>query len=261
VTWPNGQTGIDLFLGDNSRLEQTLVFKMGSDPKFLNPLKAFINRRMYANIVNDFLVPLGTAAVMTKDEEGAIIEESLKNVASCGDPSFVKLIKVDPNPEINHATTTDLSSKAHSAHGTEKTYQRCVNKKDLVATTSSRSSHDYHTEERESVNDINRLEQIVHHINALGWEKHLVYFPDILPFAHNRICALESNRLLKRIFAVELMRSCQGQFVMDHIAEWIKGSNMGTSTTATSTNTLINSASTSEKEENITDDTSTCVIF
>jgi hypothetical protein len=54
-------------------------------------------------------------------------------------------------------------------------------------------------------------------INQLGWDKVLVYFPDVLPLAHNKICALEASDPFRHFMAVTLSKASEGRFVMDHL--------------------------------------------
>jgi hypothetical protein len=61
------KTGRELFMVDHPEIEETLLFRMAADEKFLRPLKAFEKRRAYANLRQDFMVPLGTAAFMSED--------------------------------------------------------------------------------------------------------------------------------------------------------------------------------------------------
>jgi hypothetical protein len=58
-------TGREIFLMDQNDLEDRLIFKMAISEEFLIPLKQFRERRLYANIDHDFVVPLGTAAFLT----------------------------------------------------------------------------------------------------------------------------------------------------------------------------------------------------
>ena len=60
-------TGRDIFaVKENitSRTEDTLLYKMATEQNYLAPLRSFSNRRLYANLNRDFVVPLGTAAFM-----------------------------------------------------------------------------------------------------------------------------------------------------------------------------------------------------
>ena len=50
-----------------------------------------------------------------------------------------------------------------------------------------------------------------------------MYFPDVLPLAHNKICALEASDFLRRFYAVTLSGSDEGAFVMDHLALHLTG--------------------------------------
>ena len=46
---------------------KTLLYQMATEEKFLIPLRSFSNRRLYANLQKDFVVPLGTAAFLHND--------------------------------------------------------------------------------------------------------------------------------------------------------------------------------------------------
>ena len=59
-----GQTGTELFQLDDGQL----LFKMATEEKFLAPLRQFTERRMLANLKNDFVVPLGTASLLDNDQ-------------------------------------------------------------------------------------------------------------------------------------------------------------------------------------------------
>ena len=56
-----GDTGRELFLMGNRK---ELVYFMNTDEEYLQPLRSFKSRRLYAAIENDFMVPLPTAAVL-----------------------------------------------------------------------------------------------------------------------------------------------------------------------------------------------------
>jgi len=67
-------TGEELFLldsrkiadGNRSRGTDALLFHMATDRQFLDPLRSFRRRRLFANLNADFVVPLGTAAFLSK---------------------------------------------------------------------------------------------------------------------------------------------------------------------------------------------------
>lgn len=67
-------TGEELFLLDSrgvaersrSRGTSALLFHMATDRQFLDPLRSFKRRRLFANLNADFVVPLGTAAFLSK---------------------------------------------------------------------------------------------------------------------------------------------------------------------------------------------------
>jgi Putative serine esterase (DUF676) len=61
-------TGKDIFgfQEDNSN-EEGLLFRMATEASFLAPLRSFSDRRLYGNLRRDLVVPLGTAAFMSKE--------------------------------------------------------------------------------------------------------------------------------------------------------------------------------------------------
>ena len=62
-------TGRDLFgFTPDKTGDETLLFLMATDESFLKPLRIFKARRLYANLQNDMVVPLGTAAFMNKEQ-------------------------------------------------------------------------------------------------------------------------------------------------------------------------------------------------
>lgn len=69
------QSGSDLFLTDASSYEETLVYAMATERAYLDPLALFTQRRLYANLENDFVVPLGTAGILNVTEVAALRAE------------------------------------------------------------------------------------------------------------------------------------------------------------------------------------------
>lgn len=62
-------TGEDLFgFTPDKTGDETLLFQMATDESFLKPLRVFNARRLYANLQNDLVVPLGTAAFMNDQQ-------------------------------------------------------------------------------------------------------------------------------------------------------------------------------------------------
>jgi hypothetical protein len=64
------RSGNELFLlppEKSSDVTDTLLYKMATTGGFLEPLRQFKARRLYANLRNDFVVPLGTAAFIAAD--------------------------------------------------------------------------------------------------------------------------------------------------------------------------------------------------
>jgi hypothetical protein len=153
-----------MFAFDTPLLSRSLLYRMATSEDFLLPLRAFKHRRLYANLHNDFVVPLGTAGIFSADE------------------------------------VTKLRRKYRATRGIVATLQQ--------EPTSILSSSDLQTHDP--------LDAMRAGLNSLGWEKTIVYFPGLLPIAHNTICALNRKVywFLNEVFA-------EGRFVMDHAAEWL----------------------------------------
>ncbi len=62
------QTGKELVLHDHPEIEHALLYQMATNELYLTPLRRFHHKRIYANIVNDGVVPLGTGAILDDDE-------------------------------------------------------------------------------------------------------------------------------------------------------------------------------------------------
>lgn len=62
------RSGKELFLSEEELETQSIVYKLATEDIYLKPLKAFHQRRLYANLMNDFMVPLGTAAFIQQSE-------------------------------------------------------------------------------------------------------------------------------------------------------------------------------------------------
>lgn len=94
-------TGRDIFsMEDKNSEEETLLFKMATNEAYLSPLRCFSDRRLYANLNRDFVVPLGTAAFMDKASV-----ENLRKVHN-GESGIVTVIKV-PATSPNHLISSD----------------------------------------------------------------------------------------------------------------------------------------------------------
>ena len=143
-----GDTGLDLFLMD-SRKE--LIYDMNTAEEYLQPLRAFKYRRLYAAIVNDFMVPLRTAAFVG-DEEAEDIR----------------------------AAFSDLRGIVGVIDGVFSQSEE----KDAVSISTDCSMSIPHDSKSKMV-------QMRESLNSLGWSKVFVNFGGFLPLAHLQICANE----------------------------------------------------------------------
>ena len=61
------RSGKHVFLTDKYD-DQPLLYQMATEDIYLNPLKAFTKRRLYANLRNDFVVPCEISSLLSHDE-------------------------------------------------------------------------------------------------------------------------------------------------------------------------------------------------
>ena len=84
-------TGRDIFgIKDEDSDEETLLFRMATEDSFLQPMRSFSDRRLYANLNRDFVVPLGTAAFMPDE----LVQELRKE--HYGKTGIVSIMKIPP---------------------------------------------------------------------------------------------------------------------------------------------------------------------
>lgn len=177
-----GQSGLDLAMCDTPEIAQTLnipnslLYQMSTNETYLAPLRAFKHRRLYANLWNDFLVPLGTSA-MLDDEEIRSYHQSIPTSTSSG--------------ILHHLPASQSIDK--TTYTFHPTYPQ-------------RYAHVHH------------LETMMRRMNSLGWEKLIVYFPSLMPNAHNKIMAL--TKFYEPIDT--WLGYKEGKFVVDNMVEWIE---------------------------------------
>lgn len=116
ISYTLRKSGKDLFCTDASSFTDTLLYKMAHEEVFLAPLRAFKQRRLYANLENDFVVPLGTSALLDKAQVKGLRE---KHGASRG---IVASLVTEPQDFIVAAGEDPLLSMMRSlnALGWEK---------------------------------------------------------------------------------------------------------------------------------------------
>jgi len=161
-----GTTGRELFLLD----DEQLLLKMATEEDYLAPLRQFAARRAYANLRNDFVVPLGTAAMLS--------------------PGTVCKLRAD-----------------HTAQS------------GVVATINQNAQHPQEQQQQQDGSG-EASQRMLNSLNNLGWEKIVVHFPGILPISHNKIAAL---RKWPEWFFVGVMKTSEGEFLMDEAANWLTG--------------------------------------
>eukprot|EP01040_Poterioochromonas_malhamensis_P004005 gene4005-4284_t len=145
------QSGKDLFGTDKASFNQSLVYRLATDNSFLKPLQSFSRLRLYANVHLDFMVPLGTAAILPHKTVEEIRHKHRQHTGIV---------------ETLHPNNLHISSSESMWDDKE---QVCANgdKEEEVA-----------------------YRHMISSLNRLPWEKVLVRFSGTLPNAHNKICAM-----------------------------------------------------------------------
>jgi len=173
-------TGKDIFLTDAEE-RNTLLYEMATSQEFLAPLKSFKKRRVYANLQNDLVVPLGTAAFLSHHDVSGLR-------AKHSDRYGIVAI-------LNH-TQTHLSSD----------------------TGRSQSSEISSSENDSSVVTTEPILEMIRSLDTVGWEKVLVNFKSFFPIAHNKICALSRG---PDFITQKLLGFAEGRFVMEEAAKFL----------------------------------------
>lgn len=143
-------SGKELFGTDSMVLNESLIYQLATEEGYMDPLRAFEKRRLYANVALDFVVPLGTAALMD-DQVVSAVRKTHK-----GQYGIVDI--------ISSAAEEDMKYKS------QVPYMRHRN---------------WHSADEEQ-----HMQQMRQALNSVGWEKVLVRFKGVAPNAHNKICAL-----------------------------------------------------------------------
>lgn len=94
-------SGKDLFASE----EDSLLFKMGTDARWLDALKLFKKRRLYANLFRDSVVPITTGAILSHTE-GKRLRNLLK-----GKFGIVSVFNLTPSMESECKGAVGMSAK------------------------------------------------------------------------------------------------------------------------------------------------------
>lgn len=216
------RSGKELFLNGDGRLGKkdvtdSLVYKMGTEERWLAPLRHFKKRRLYANLDADFVVPLSTAAFLEREEVREIRRQSKearsKKKSDGGDAGsggsmgmIVQEIQTSEKKEgqIEHVwrqsdgsvdkIVSDDSCKAGGgASGGRKGWSPFSPREDMYCTMRNR-------------------------LNSLGWEKFIVAFPGSMMSTHNKLAAVRRDP--EWLFN-GLLGFHAGDPIMDHAADFL----------------------------------------
>lgn len=197
-----GLTGKDLYIHDpNVLLEGSLVYRMSTKEEFLTPLRAFPRKRLYANLGQDLMVPLGTAAFLSPEE---VHELRAKLAHTTG---------------VVHTIRTDNST----AHTVEEVRECVVLESGTNSASSESDDRGADGNTCDTTMGLLPVERMRRALDSTGWEKVIVSFKGLygfLPMAHNQIAAVTKFGTL----VDGLLGFHEGRHVMQHAADWLIGS-------------------------------------
>ena len=145
------KTGRQLLMHDDTDLRSCLMYSLATDDAYLSALSDFRERRVYANLYNDLVVPLGTAAFL--DDAKC----SLLRAKHAGEEGVVAILHVPPR-------ASPSASAAEQGQGQGQ-------------------------EDREAL--ILPEAVMCDRLNSVGWTKVIVHYKGILPTAHSKLAAID----------------------------------------------------------------------
>ncbi|CAM9575750.1 unnamed protein product [Scytosiphon promiscuus] len=232
--------------------DSSLLYEMATSEEFLRPLKAFRWRRAYANRRGDFLVPFGTAAFLepgegdgsshdlfrgalaaAEDGKAETAEGASAGAAGTREGSASGSGSAPPTSAAGASElTTPLGSDAFTVmdrllgarQGAIVGMSRIPPAENDPAATAAASgpapgeqkeSRVGAESSRREVRTKRSMEaEMAAGLNSCGWEKVAVDFGGLVPFSHNKICALSRSRTTTALFAC-------GRSVVDHAANFL----------------------------------------
>jgi hypothetical protein len=150
-------SGKQLFGTDAMVFNESLLYQLATHPTYIHPLEAFKRRRVYANLDKDFLVPLGTAAMLS-DHSVQALRKQFKD---------------------HHGIVTILPSNYSDILDSSSHLEYSIVRREWLRIEEEQDLHNMRVS-----------------LNNLGWERVIVHFPGKLPTAHNKICAMTKHGAL-----------------------------------------------------------------
>jgi len=181
-------TGKDLFGHDNEDVSKTLIYRLATQESFLAPLRLFASRRLYANLRNDFVVPLGTAAFLD--------EQSVRDLRS------------------RHLTQSGIVAEAH----TEKCSDALNNTNNALPQEQQQQQQPTQLQKKKQQQQELGMSEMRRSLDCLGWEKYVVHFPGLVPIAHNKLASL--RRWPDYLYS-NVLGFAEGEYVMQHACEFL----------------------------------------
>eukprot|EP00445_Apocalathium_hangoei_P063440 CAMPEP_0204109966 /NCGR_PEP_ID=MMETSP0361-20130328/1611_1 /ASSEMBLY_ACC=CAM_ASM_000343 /TAXON_ID=268821 /ORGANISM="Scrippsiella Hangoei, Strain SHTV-5" /LENGTH=494 /DNA_ID=CAMNT_0051059813 /DNA_START=87 /DNA_END=1567 /DNA_ORIENTATION=+ len=188
-----GRTGEDLMLRDRACLLERMAAEDGG---FLEPLRAFNRRGLYANLWGDFMVPFGTAAFEPSWGSGLLDEQSVSTLLR------------RPGIEVVDREVLERKSDGIALRW------------DVAASASDAASvRAMDDDDREAAQEV----EMAANLERCGWSKFAVGFRStgtFFPMAHNKLAAVERSGWRKWAFSW-LEGTTDGDSLMGEIAAYI----------------------------------------
>jgi len=197
----NRLTGKELFLLDDEVLSNCLLFVMATDGNFLKPLRAFKRRRLYANLLKDSVVPLGTGAFLRDgdvadlrrihSEKSGLVATLITTPFNLSDPAGLCVGLKEPTKLNSEVTDNGEVSCPCPATGTRGV----------------------------SMDENELYNTMIRSLDSCGWEKVIVNFKTTLPIAHNKLAAVKK---WPYFLTENILGFSEGKFVMDDLADFVE---------------------------------------
>jgi len=214
VAWIFSNTGKDLFLCDHSDVRKCLLYNMATSEEFLYPLSLFKDRRLYANLVSDSVVPLGTGAFISRQ-----LVKSLRSLCTykTGIVSFIRTKEI-----FRSDTLTEDASRDKIKNETSKDTNIVKNECETITMNINGQDVSLPVHDANPSENLHYLREMSIGLVSCGWDKVVVYFHcSVLPLAHNKICALSSGKRYPQ-FATFALNFHEGRSVMIDACNWLQ---------------------------------------
>lgn len=218
------RSGKELFLQDDhakGNHQNSLVYRMCTEERWLWPLRKFKQRRLYANLDADFVVPLSTAAFLERHEVKALRMQHIYDREKADEEENQKQQK-QKNSGVGRIVHEIVSSAqedgtvVHTWRNVDRNTKTGAMGEATISTSlenTCEATPEGAYSPREGLYCTMR-----ERLNSLGWEKYIVHFDSAIASNHNKLAAVRRN---PEWFFNGLLGFHAGDPIMDHACEYL----------------------------------------